>query len=84
MTEIQDVELWNQIKEKWKRGTKGGPAGLWSARKSQFAEQDYRAKGGRFIKEKKDGTPNVAWRKEAWGEIQKTAQRRKPATLAKK
>tara|TARA_R100000329_G_scaffold139186_1_gene120994 strand:+ start:9182 stop:9406 length:225 start_codon:yes stop_codon:yes gene_type:complete len=36
--------LFNAIK----RGTKGGPAGKWSARKAQMLAQKYKKKGGGY------------------------------------
>jgi len=34
--------------EKIKRGTKGGKAGQWSARKAQLLAKEYKAKGGGY------------------------------------
>lgn len=34
--------LWEQIKEKWHQGDKGGQAGKWNARKAQLAVQEYK------------------------------------------
>lgn len=34
--------------EKIKRGSKGGKAGQWSARKSQMLAREYKAKGGGY------------------------------------
>lgn len=36
--------------EKIKRGTKGGSAGQWSARKAQLLAREYKAKGGGYKK----------------------------------
>ena len=36
--------LFNKIK----RGSKGGPAGVWSARKAQMLARQYKAKGGGY------------------------------------
>lgn len=38
--------LFNKIK----RGSKGGPAGVWSARKAQMLAREYRAAGGGYRK----------------------------------
>ena len=38
--------LFNRIK----RGSKGGPAGVWSARKAQMLAREYRAAGGGYRK----------------------------------
>ena len=34
--------------ERIKRGTKGGKAGQWSARKAQLLAKEYKAKGGGY------------------------------------
>ena len=36
--------LFNRIKA----GSKGGPAGVWSARKAQMLAREYKAKGGGY------------------------------------
>ena len=36
------------IFERLKRGSKGGPAGVWSARKAQMLAKEYKAKGGGY------------------------------------
>jgi len=35
--------------EKIKAGTKGGPAGVWSARKAQFLALEYKKNGGKYL-----------------------------------
>ena len=35
-------------KPKSKRGSKGGPANVWSARKAQMLAREYKAKGGGY------------------------------------
>ena len=37
-----------RIFERIKRGTKGGKAGQWSARKAQMLAKQYKAKGGGY------------------------------------
>ncbi len=37
-----------KLVEKYKRGTKGGKAGQWSARKAQMVAKEYKAKGGGY------------------------------------
>jgi hypothetical protein len=69
MTERTDPELWERVKKKWKTGTKGGNAGEWSARKAQFAVQDYKKRGGEYIGEKKQSNSLVLWTKEEWGNV---------------
>lgn len=34
--------------ERIKAGSKGGPAGVWSARKAQMLAREYKAKGGGY------------------------------------
>ena len=40
--------LRKRLFEKVKRGTKGGKAGQWSARKAQLLAKQYKAKGGGY------------------------------------
>ena len=40
--------LRKRIFERIKAGSKGGRAGQWSARKSQFLAKEYKAKGGGY------------------------------------
>lgn len=40
--------LWKRIVASVKRGTKGGRAGQWSARKAQMLARQYKAKGGGY------------------------------------
>jgi hypothetical protein len=40
--------LRKRLFEKVKRGTKGGKAGQWSARKAQLLAKEYKAKGGGY------------------------------------
>jgi hypothetical protein len=41
-------ELWEEVKDEVKRGSKGGEAGEWSARKAQLAVQEYKKRGGGY------------------------------------
>ena len=41
-----DPELWETVKAEVTAGEKGGHAGQWSARKAQFAVQEYKRRGG--------------------------------------
>jgi len=47
--------------ERVKAGTKGGPAGVWSARKAQMLAREYKAKGG--------GYKNWPLKKDKWTRI---------------
>jgi len=44
-----DPALRKRLFEKLLAGTKGGPAGVWSARKAQFLALDYKKKGGGYL-----------------------------------
>ncbi len=41
-------EMRKRLVEKYRRGTKGGKAGQWSARKAQMVAKEYKAKGGSY------------------------------------
>ena len=41
-------EMRKRIFERLKRGSKGGPAGVWSARKAQMLAKEYKSKGGGY------------------------------------
>jgi hypothetical protein len=40
--------LWERVKRKVLRGSKGGDLGEWSARKAQFAVAEYKHAGGGY------------------------------------
>jgi hypothetical protein len=60
--------LRERIKKKIMKGTKGGRAGQWSARKAQLVAQEYKAQGGGYKggKETKAQAHLNAWTKEDW------------------
>ncbi|MDB5648901.1 MAG: hypothetical protein JWL62_421 [Hyphomicrobiales bacterium] len=62
-----DPGLWEKVKAKVTRGTKGGRAGQWSARKAQMAVQEYKAAGGTYIGSKAGGNHLAKWTHEDWG-----------------
>ena len=65
--EKSDPALWERIKEKVTRGSKGGKPGQWSARKAQMAVQEYKKAGGGY-KGKKDPDNHLQqWEGEEWG-----------------
>lgn len=41
-------EMRKRIFEKLKKGSKGGPAGTWSARKAQMLAKEYKERGGGY------------------------------------
>ena len=43
-----DATMRKRLFERIKRGTKGGKAGQWSARKAQLLAKEYKAKGGGY------------------------------------
>ena len=59
-------ELWKSIVARIKRGTKGGKAGQWSARKAQLAVAAYKKSGGGYKGEKKASNKLSKWTKQKW------------------
>lgn len=66
-----DPELWSRIVAKTKKGDRGGPAGVWSARKAQLAVAEYKSRGGKYkaLGEKSRDNSLTRWSKEDWGYI---------------
>lgn len=64
-----DEALWNRVKTKIKKGSKGGPPGTWSARKAQFAVQEYKRLGGEYIGRKSSKNKLTQWTQEDWGYV---------------
>ena len=62
-----DPALWERVKEEVKAGDKGGHAGEWSARKAQFAVQEYKKRGGGYEGGKTADNHLLQWEKEEWG-----------------
>jgi len=62
-----DPELWEEVKAEITRGTKGGKAGQWSARKAQFAVAEYQRRGGGYIGPKSPRNALAKWTREEWG-----------------
>lgn len=46
--EKTDPQLWDQVKQDVTDGDKGGKPGQWSARKAQYAVQEYKKRGGGY------------------------------------
>jgi len=60
-------QLWEQIVDKYKKGTKGGDAGEWSARKAQLAVQEYKSRGGGYTGDKSDTAKSLSkWSNQNW------------------
>lgn len=62
-----DPELWERVKREVTEGDKGGHAGQWSARKAQFAVQEYKRQGGGYEGGKKKDNSLDKWTEEDWG-----------------
>lgn len=61
--------LWDEIKVKVIRSTKGGPSGKWSARKAQRAVSIYKARGGGYVGRRSKSNSLTKWSRENWGYI---------------
>lgn len=59
-------ELWDEVKDEVKRGSKGGEAGEWSARKAQLAVQEYKKRGGGYSGKKSSENTLKRWTEEEW------------------
>lgn len=65
--EHTDPKLWERVKEKVTKGSKGGKAGQWSARKAQMATAQYKREGGGFKGERREDNSLHQWTEEEWG-----------------
>ena len=65
--ERTDPELWEKIKREVTDSSKGGQPGQWSARKAQFAVQQYKKAGGRYAGRKATDNSLQQWQEEDWG-----------------
>lgn len=84
-----DPKLWEQVKRRVTRGSKGGDPGEWSARKAQMAVQEYKKAGGGYVGKKKEDNSLRQWTKEDWGTrsgrpSKKTGERYLPKAARKK
>lgn len=64
--ERTDPELWEKIKKKVTRGSKGGKAGQWSARKAQLAVKLYKEAGGGYVGKKSRSNSLKKWTDQEW------------------
>ena len=62
-----DPELWDKVKAAVTAADKGGAPGQWSARKAQFAVQEYKRRGGGYIGAKARDNSLERWQREDWG-----------------
>ena len=63
-----DPKLWERVKDEVTKGDKGGRPGQWSARKAQFAVQEYKRRGGGYEGggRRKDETDLHRWTEQDW------------------
>lgn len=76
MAKKANPQLWQQIKDAWMRGAKGGPAGKWNARKAQLAVQEYKRRGGTYLGRKDPSNSLRVWTREDWGYVDGDAKGR--------
>lgn len=71
MSEVKrtNPKLWEEVKKKVLKGSKGGPANKWSARKAQISVSEYKARGGGYKGKKSPRNSLVKWTKEKWDYI---------------
>ncbi|MGY2047358.1 DUF5872 domain-containing protein [Methylobacterium sp. JK268] len=62
-----DPKLWDRVKDKVTRSSKGGKPGQWSARKAQLAVHDYKEAGGGYEGKKTSDNHLTQWTEEEWG-----------------
>lgn len=62
-----DPQLWERVKQEVTAGDKGGEPGQWSARKAQYAVQEYKKRGGGYEGKKTAHNHLREWTREAWG-----------------
>lgn len=62
-------QLWEKVKKKVLRGSKGGPANKWSARKAQLSVFEYKRLGGSYKGKKSPRNSLVKWTRERWDYI---------------
>jgi hypothetical protein len=67
VAEKADPKLWETVKAKVTRSSKGGKADQWSARKAQLAVHDYKEAGGTYKGEKSEDNHLAEWTDEEWG-----------------
>jgi len=71
MSEVKrtNPQLWESVKKEVIRGTKGGPANKWSARKAQLSVALYKSRGGGYIGKKSPKNSLTKWSREQWGYV---------------
>ena len=76
-----DPKLWEMVKDELYRSSRGGEPDTWSARKSQFAVQEYKRRGGEYLSPKPKTNPLIQWTKEDWGYITPKSKRYLPKSV---
>ena len=59
-------KLWETIKNKILKGSRGGLTGQWSARKAQLAVKEYKDQGGKYLGKKSRKNSLHKWTIEKW------------------
>jgi hypothetical protein len=62
-----DPQLWERVKKEVTASDKGGEPGQWSARKAQYAVQQYKKRGGGYEGKKSTDNHLREWTREDWG-----------------
>src|SRR5918997_1201979 len=62
-----DPKLWDSVKLKITKGSKGGKPGQWSARKAQMAVAEYKKEGGEYEGRESKDNHLKQWQDEDWG-----------------
>lgn len=66
IAEKTDPALWEKVKKHITKGSKGGQAGQWSARKAQMAVAEYKQEGGGYKGSKAADNHLTEWTEEEW------------------
>jgi len=78
-------ELRERIKNRVMKGTKGGKAGQWSARKAQLVASEYKKAGGGYKGGKGEKQKSLSkWGKEDWQTKDQYEKGKKAAKAAKR
>ena len=67
--------LWQRVKQQVLKGSQGGPAGKWSARKAQLAVKKYKSRGGGYKGKKSKSNSLTKWSREKWGYVSRNQSR---------
>lgn len=70
-------KLWESIKKKVMKGSKGGQPNKWSARKAQISVAEYKRRGGKYIGRKSRKNSLTKWSREKWDYISPKSRKTK-------